>query len=79
MAAMSEHAYRVALTREDGQWLAEIPELRGAHTYARSLPTLVQSVREAIVLAADLPDEAVPDLAIEYDWLGCDTDLDVTS
>jgi hypothetical protein len=40
---MSEHAYQVTVSREDGQWLADVPELQGAHTYARSLPTLDQS------------------------------------
>ena len=57
MAAMSGDMYRVVVTREDGHWLADVPSLEGAHTYARSLPTLDQAVREVVVLAADLPDE----------------------
>ena len=60
MAAMSGDTYRVVVTREDGHWLADVPSLEGAHTYARSLPTLDQAVREVVVLAADLPDEAMP-------------------
>jgi predicted RNase H-like HicB family nuclease len=48
MAAMSDRAYRVVVTREDSHWLADVPELQGAHTYARSLPTLDQAVREVI-------------------------------
>jgi predicted RNase H-like HicB family nuclease len=76
---MSRQAYRVVVTREDGQWLADVPELQGAHTYARSLPSLDQAVREAVVLAADLPDEAMPDLVLDYDYHTGDPDLDATA
>jgi predicted RNase H-like HicB family nuclease len=31
---MSRHAYRVVVNREDGQWLADVPELPGMHTSA---------------------------------------------
>jgi predicted RNase H-like HicB family nuclease len=79
MAAVSERAYRVVVTREDGQWLADVPELQGAHTYARSLPTLDQAVREVIVLAADLPDETMPDLLLDYDYHTGDPELDTTA
>jgi hypothetical protein len=76
---MNERAYRVNVTREQGQWLADVPELQGAHTYARSLPTLDQAVREVIVLAADLPDEAMPELVIDYDYHTGDPELDVAA
>jgi DNA-binding NarL/FixJ family response regulator len=79
VAAVSEHAYRVVVTRENGHWLADVPELQGAHTYARSLPTLDQAVREVIVLAADLPDEAMPDLKLDYDYHTGDPELDTTA
>jgi predicted RNase H-like HicB family nuclease len=79
MAAMSDDTYRVVVTREDGHWLADLPELQGAHTYARSLPALDQAVREVIVLAADLPDEAMPELAIDYDYHTGDPELDSTA
>jgi predicted RNase H-like HicB family nuclease len=79
MAAMTGHTYRVVVTREDGQWLADAPELQGAHTYARSLPALDQAVREVIVLAADLPDEAMRDLVLEYDYHTGDPELDTTA
>lgn len=64
---MSKRVYRVVVCRDDGHWLADVPELQGAHTYARSLPTLDQAVREVIVLAGDLPDVALPELVIDYD------------
>jgi|ERR1700691_257938 hypothetical protein len=76
---MNERTYRVNVTREEGEWLADIPELQGAHTYARSLPTLDQAVREVIVLAADLPDEAMPELVIDYDYHTGDPELDVAA
>src|SRR6266851_9068683 len=79
MAAMSDHAYRVVITQDDSHWLADVPELQGAHTYAPSLPTLDQAVREVIVLAADLPDEAMPDLVLDYDYHTGDPALDTTA
>ncbi len=76
---MSEHRYRVVATREDGHWLADVPGLRGSHTYARSLPALDRAVREVVVLAAGLPDEAMPGLALDYDYQTGDPELDATA
>jgi len=76
---MSRRTFRVVVTREDDQWLAEVPELQGAHTYARSLPSLDQAVREVVVLAADLPDEAMPELVLDYDYHTGDPELDATA
>ena len=67
------------VTREDGQWLADVPDLPGAHTYARSLPSLDQAVREVVALAADLPDEAMPALVLDYDYHTGDPELDATA
>lgn len=69
---MSGDTYRVVVAREDGRWLADVPALAGAHTYARSLPALDQAIREVVVLAADLPDEAMPGLVLDYEVVeGC--------
>jgi predicted RNase H-like HicB family nuclease len=76
---MSRRAFRVVVTREDGHWLADVPDLPGAHTYARSLPSLDQAVREVVVLAADLPDEAMPELVLDYDYHTADPELDATA
>lgn len=73
---VTEHAYRVVVTREDGNWLADVPDLEGAHTYARSLPSLDKAVREVVVLAADLPDEAMPDLVLDYEYRTGDPRID---
>lgn len=59
-------SYAVNVTREEGWWLASVDGLAGAHTEARTLTTLDTYVREVIVLAADLPDETMPDLDIVY-------------
>jgi len=58
--------YRVIVTREKDAWLADVPQLEGSSTYARSLPALDKAVREVIVLGADLPDEAMDELALDY-------------
>lgn len=67
------------MTRADNQWLADVPELQGAHTYARSLPSPDQAVREVVVLAADLPDKAMPELVLDYDYHTGDPELDATA
>jgi len=76
---VSEGGYAVVVTRENGHWLADVPELAGAHTYARSLPALDHAVREVIVLAADRPDEAMPGLVLDYRYDTGDPDLDATA
>jgi DNA-binding CsgD family transcriptional regulator len=79
MVAMNDGTYRVVVTREDGHWLADVPALEGAHTFARSLPTLDQAVREVVVLAAGLPDEAMPDLVLDYEYHTGDPSLDAAA
>jgi len=69
--------YRVRVTRDvDGSWLADVPDLQGAHTFARTLPRLDQYVREVIVLAADLPEAAMPDLDLVWEVDSGDPELD---
>jgi len=59
--------YEVVATREDGMWLADVPAVPGAHTFARSLPALLESVREVVGLMDDLPDDATPDFTLTFD------------
>ncbi len=68
--------YRVVVTYEDGLWLADIPDLAGAHTYARTLPALDRYIREVVVLADDLPDNAMPGLRLAYEYHTGDSELD---
>lgn len=59
--------FEVVVTREDGAWLADVPAVAGAHTYARSLPGLRAAVREVVVLMADLDDNAEPVLSLRFE------------
>lgn len=73
---MSTKTYRAVITREGKDWLADVPELEGAHTFARTLPKLIQYVREVIVLAENLPDEAMKDLDVDFVYRTGDPDID---
>jgi len=59
--------YQVVVTREGSQWLADVPSVPGAHTFANSIDGLRRSVREAIVLMDDLPDDADPGIELRFD------------
>jgi len=42
---------------EEGYFVASVPELRGCHTQAKSLDTLMKRVREAIELCLEVEEE----------------------
>lgn len=71
--------YTVTVTREDGHWVAHAVDLGdGNSTYARNLRTLDARIRQVIVLGADLPDEAIADLDIDYRYqTGVDAPVDL--
>jgi predicted RNase H-like HicB family nuclease len=71
---MAEVTYTVNVTREGDAWIADIPQLPGAHTFARNLTALYQSVKEVIALVAELPDEPGEN-SIEYEFEGIDEEL----
>jgi predicted RNase H-like HicB family nuclease len=56
--------YDVDVTREDGTWLASVPALPGAHTYARTLPQLDSYLREVIGLTENYRDDVLPQLQL---------------
>lgn len=56
MVAVS--TYTVEVTREDDEWLGEVPGLPGGRTSARTLAVLRREIVDAIILADDLPDDA---------------------
>lgn len=58
--------YCVIITREGDDWLAEVPELDGASTFASTLRRLREYIREVIILGDDLPDNAVVQTEVEY-------------
>jgi predicted RNase H-like HicB family nuclease len=65
MTTRKSAVYRVNVTRERDAWLADVPDLPGAHTFARSLSALQRSVREVIVLMTDRPDDALDDFDLD--------------
>lgn len=60
-------SYRAVVTREDAQWLANVPELEGAHTFASSIAGLRKALREVVVLTDDLADDTDPLIELEFD------------
>lgn len=49
-------AYKVEVTHEAGVWIADVLNLPGAHTEARSLDDLRGAVQEVIGLVLDRPE-----------------------
>ena len=67
------------VSQEGAAWLADVIDLEGAHTFARSLTGLDRAVREVIVLADDLPDETMPELVLEWDYRTGDPNVDAAA
>ncbi|MBC7259520.1 MAG: type II toxin-antitoxin system HicB family antitoxin [Chloroflexi bacterium] len=48
-------AFNVIIERDsEGYYVASVPELRGCHTQAKSLDTLMKRIREAIELCLEV-------------------------
>lgn len=47
---------------EDGVLVGTVPALKGCHTQARSLPTLLGRIKEAILLCLEVEHPKVPSL-----------------
>jgi len=45
---------------EEGYYIAEVPELKGCHTQAKSLDTLMERVKEAIQLGLEVYGKKYP-------------------
>jgi hypothetical protein len=71
--------YHVVVTREGVNWLADVPTVPGAHTWARNLVALDAAVREAVALADDLPDDAEADLDLVWAYRTGDAAVDAES
>ncbi|MBI3595567.1 MAG: type II toxin-antitoxin system HicB family antitoxin [Nitrospirae bacterium] len=44
---------------EEGYYVASVPELRGCHTQAKTLDTLMKRIREAIDLCLEVQGESI--------------------
>jgi predicted RNase H-like HicB family nuclease len=54
-------AFNVIIERDsEGYFVASVPELRGCHTQARSLDTLMERIREAIELCLEVDEAEIP-------------------
>jgi len=51
-------SYLATVTREGADWLAEVEGLPGAHAYARTLTRLRAELTDAIIVSAELSDDA---------------------
>lgn len=63
---MTRPVYRVHLAREGSELLATVDGLQGAATFGRDMAELEESVREVVVLAANLPDDASDSFDLEW-------------
>jgi predicted RNase H-like HicB family nuclease len=62
-----EKEFNVVIERDsDGFYVASVPELRGCHTQAKSLDTLMKRVREAIELCLEVEGQNMP----SYEFVG---------
>jgi predicted RNase H-like HicB family nuclease len=53
-------AFNVIIERDaEGYYVASVPELRGCHTQAKSLDTLMKRIREAIELYLEVEGEKI--------------------
>lgn len=62
---MKKREFTVIIERdEEGYFVAEVPELPGCHTQAKSLDTLMNRVKEAIGLYLDEKNEKSPKMQL---------------
>jgi predicted RNase H-like HicB family nuclease len=60
----------VRITREGQSWLADVPTVPGAATFAGNLIALELAVREVLSLLLDIEDESVFEFEFEFSNVG---------
>lgn len=61
----SKKRFTVIIERdEDGYYVATVPDLRGCHTQAENLDTLMKRVREAIELCLEVEGSGIEPLEL---------------
>jgi hypothetical protein len=58
----------VVVTREGPRWLASLPRFPGMRVSARTFPGLDQAVRDAIIIAENMPDDASRGIPLHYEY-----------
>lgn len=69
---MRRTTYTVSATREDGWWVIEVPQVRGAYSQTRRLDQVEDMARDVIATMLDVPEDAfdleiMPQLGSELD------------
>jgi predicted RNase H-like HicB family nuclease len=72
-----ERTFTAVVRREDDFWLADVPALRGVHTFARTLAKLREHLADAIALwlEADRIDRGEPDPHVDRSTIRIDLDV----
>lgn len=75
MAAVN--TYTATVVKEDGYWQADVPDLPGAHAFAKTLTNLRHELADAIILSADLDDDT--DVTIDFELVDGQDDVMITA
>jgi predicted RNase H-like HicB family nuclease len=72
---MASMKFVVRVEREGQSWLAEVPTVPGAATFAGNLVALELAVREVLSLLLDIEDDSVFDFEYEFSNVGEEIEL----
>lgn len=60
---MHKKQYMVIIERdEDGMLVGTVPSLKGCHSQAKNMPTLLERIKEAIQLCLEVENPKIPSL-----------------